>query len=104
MVIWFVTGTVLLTASLRVERHRAVAAADLAALAAAQTITSQTACATAREVAAANDAELTECQISGPTVTVTVTVQPHLLPQEHLSARARAGPTGNTTTSEPDGS
>lgn len=92
MVVWFVTGVLLLTASLRVDRHRAATAADLAAVAAAQAVDTPQPCAQARDVAAANRAHLRDCRVSGPTVTVTVAVEPRLWPYGQLRAQARAGP------------
>lgn len=80
--------------------HRAAqSAADLAALAGAETLADHSGrdpCATAGEVAAANDAVLTSCTVADADVVVSVTVPgPRWLGQDQdLSARARAGPTG----------
>jgi secretion/DNA translocation related TadE-like protein len=58
-------------------RHRAAAAADLAALAAAGTVAvGGPACPVARRVAHANGAALAECHINGLVVSVTTTVTP----------------------------
>ncbi|MDS1270016.1 flp pilus-assembly TadE/G-like family protein [Lipingzhangella sp. LS1_29] len=91
-VIWFVTATALVSASLRVDRQRAATAADLAALAAAQHVGTTDPCVRARWVAHANDAVLQECAVHGTEVIVSVTVEPRLWPQGQARARARAGP------------
>jgi secretion/DNA translocation related TadE-like protein len=58
-------------------RHRAAAAADLAALAAAGTAAAgRPACPMADRVAHANGATLTECHVDGLVVNVTTTVTP----------------------------
>ena len=60
-------------------RHRAAAAADLAALAGAGTAVSGSgdACAMAARVATANAARLTRCQVQGVVVEVTARVTAH---------------------------
>jgi len=79
-----------------VARHRAQAAADLAALAAAVTLVEgrAQACATADAVAAAMRARGTECSVHGADVTVAVQVPVHLgrWGTGRAGARSRAGP------------
>jgi secretion/DNA translocation related TadE-like protein len=80
-----------------VARHRATAAADLAALAAAgrAVLGDAGACSVAREMAAANAAVLTDCALGGggvAEVTVTVGVQLGRLGLHTATASARAGP------------
>lgn len=75
-------------------RRQAAAAADLAALAAAERLNSGVAdpCATAKQVASSNGARLRECEVDGVEVEVLVHVPapvPWLPPQNR---RARAGP------------
>jgi secretion/DNA translocation related TadE-like protein len=89
-------GAVLVGAA-AVARHRATAAADLAALAAAgrAVVGGEDACATSRAVAVANSAELVDCTVGGDAVaevTVTVSVELGVLGVHQASARARAGP------------
>jgi secretion/DNA translocation related TadE-like protein len=78
-------------------RHRAAAAADFAALAAATQAVQGLAdgCSRAAEIAAANGAELTACTI-GPDgvaqVAVSVPVELGRLGSHSATARARAGP------------
>lgn len=80
-----------------VARHRATAAADLAALAAAgRAVTADPdACAVAADVAAANAAELTGCTVGvDAVVEISVSVPVRFGPLGLLAAtgRARAGP------------
>ena len=79
-----------------VRAHRtAQAAADLAALAAAAAAArGGDACTTGAQIAAANDARLTRCELVGRDATVRVTVTgPRWLGQVgDLGAEARAGP------------
>jgi secretion/DNA translocation related TadE-like protein len=94
-------GTVMALGSALVARHRAAAAADLAALAAADRAVegSATACAAATAVAAHHAAQLAECRLAGDVVEVTVTV-PLPVGMRALGpaiAHARAGP-GDTVT------
>lgn len=74
-----------------VARHRAQAAADLAALAAAGVLPSgqETACGVAREVAAANSATVTACEVAGLDVVVRVEARAAV---GVARAVARAGP------------
>lgn len=93
ILVWFVALTLVLLGSVRVDRHRAATAADLAALAAAQrdVLGSPTPCAAAEEVAAANDAELIECTVRNAAADVTVGLPLRHWPT-HITARSRAGP------------
>jgi secretion/DNA translocation related TadE-like protein len=81
-----------------IARHRAQAAADLAALAAAGRIASgpQSACAWATSVAKANGAKATGCTVEELDVVVTVEVAVALsrIGMASASAAARAGPVG----------
>jgi secretion/DNA translocation related TadE-like protein len=89
-------GTALgVVGALVVDHRRAQAAADLAALAGALAgARGEPPCAAAGAVAGLNDAELLDCFLDGPTVTVRVEVSgPHWLGQQaDLEASARAGP------------
>jgi secretion/DNA translocation related TadE-like protein len=79
-----------------VARHRAQAAADLAALAgAAHSVEGQVvACERAAAIAAANGARLTDCQLEGWDLVVTAEVRPARVAAVAGDARAsaRAGP------------
>ena len=89
-------ATVLLGAA-AVARHRATAAADLAALAGAgrAVVGDADACARAGEIAVANSARLTSCRVA-PDAVVTVTVEVPVrfgrLGVHTATAQARAGP------------
>jgi secretion/DNA translocation related TadE-like protein len=86
----------LLTGAAVVARHRATAAADLAALAGAvRALQGADACGTAADVARGNAAELTSCEVrDGGVVEVAVSVPVRLgrLGVFPATARARAGP------------
>ena len=90
----------LLTAlgAVAVARHRAAAAADLAALAAAARALDgeAVACAAARGVASAQGARLLTCALDGEHALVAVEVRPAGAPGRLGTAqvRARAGPVG----------
>ena len=79
-----------------VTRHRADAAADLAALAAASRVLDgqAAACGSAREVAVDNRARLTSCTFEGDTAVVIVEVDApgRLAALGPARTRARAGP------------
>ena len=79
-----------------VARHRAQAAADLAALAAAGRLPlgPQAACDQARSIAAAMGAAVSGCDIENLDVVVAVTVQPGGRIAGEAWAAARAGPAG----------
>lgn len=81
------------TAMVRAHRQ-AQAAADLAALAAAQAVRSGDPCAAGAGTAARNGARLVTCSVDGRDVTVRVEVAgPRWLGQDaDLAAQARAGP------------
>ncbi|WP_159944313.1 MULTISPECIES: Rv3654c family TadE-like protein [unclassified Nocardiopsis] len=91
--LWLAALAVLAAAAARLDRDRATAAADLAALAAASRALQGTAsaCAGARVTAEANGAHLEACDLTGLTVTVAVSV-PSSLADRPVTARARAGP------------
>ncbi|MFF0818479.1 Rv3654c family TadE-like protein [Rhodococcus sp. NPDC003318] len=78
-----------------VARHRAQAAADLGALAAASMATHglDRACVTARDVTARMGAAVVQCRLEGWDVVLTVTVPvPVAIVADSASASARAGP------------
>jgi len=81
--------------SMVVAHRRAQAAADLAAVAAAQAIQhARDPCSAASDVAAANGATMTGCAVADDDVTISATVPgPRWLgAQGDFAARARAGP------------
>lgn len=82
--------------SIAVLRHRAAAAADLSALAAAQHAIEgpQAACAAAQTVARAHGADLRSCQLEGSEAIVAVRIggPGRLAGLGHAQGRARAGP------------
>jgi secretion/DNA translocation related TadE-like protein len=84
-----------------VARHRAQAAADLAALAgAARAVEGETAaCARAGEIAAANGARLRSCRLTGWDLTVSTEVSPAQVAAVAgaATASARAGPATPST-------
>ncbi len=107
-VLWVSVAGVVLAGVAIGARHRAATAADLSALAAASALqraqlerdpsAAATACATARIIAAANEATVDSCQVSGLVVDVTTSVAVRALASfgflglDSVSARARAGP------------
>jgi secretion/DNA translocation related TadE-like protein len=96
-VLALVGASAVLVGAAVVARHRATPGADLAALAAAAraVLGDADACAAAREVAAANSAELTRCTVgAGAVAEVTVSVPLRLgrLGVHTATATARAGP------------
>jgi secretion/DNA translocation related TadE-like protein len=103
VVVLLATGVAAAWAGSSVLRARAVAAADLAALAAAQAVQhAADACTQATQLALANGARLTSCDVQGQMVRVVVVVRgavPLLgtdVPLQ-LSASAQAGPAGPAT-------
>jgi len=86
----------LLLASAVLASHRARAAADLAALAAAGVLmradSDSAACEVAARVAAVNGARLQLCLASGTEVRLRVTVPAALMGMGSAAARSRAGP------------
>jgi secretion/DNA translocation related TadE-like protein len=106
LVIMLSTAAVLLIAIAVSARHRAATAADLSALAAASVLASaqvagittsstEQACQAARDIADANGARLSDCQVNGSMVDVLTTVNvPAVgyLGEHSVSAHARAGP------------
>jgi secretion/DNA translocation related TadE-like protein len=109
MVLWISVAGVVLVGVAVTARHRASTAADLSALAAASAVQraqlqhdpnfGASACATARAIAAANNATVDSCRVSGAVVDVATTVAIpalaalRLFGLDSVSARARAGPT-----------
>jgi secretion/DNA translocation related TadE-like protein len=91
-VLMFVMTGLAAVGGLVTAQRRAQAAADLAALAGASAPTD--ACATAREVAAANAARLDSCRVEGTAVRVAVSVPGPRVPwnEVRVTAEARAGP------------
>ncbi|MFN2538117.1 MAG: Rv3654c family TadE-like protein [Mycobacteriales bacterium] len=77
-----------------VARHRAAAAADLAALAGARHLLDGTACTAAARVAAAQSAVLENCRLDGAAVCVEVGVRVGVLGTARARARAGQSPTG----------
>lgn len=100
VLVWVVTVAVLAVAQGMVARHRAGAAADLAALAAAdrayfQPDATDVVCAVASALARANAAELVACTVVGQVVDVTVRVDvagPIGTVVGPATVRSRAGP------------
>lgn len=82
--------------SVVLARHRAQAAADLAALAAAHGVPAggQAACRRAHNVAEAMRVKLRSCHVAGLDVTVRVSVDTGLRMLAQAEAAARAGPAG----------
>ena len=83
--------------ALAATKHRAAAAADLAALAGAKALQEGVdPCASAADLAARNGAALDECTVDGRVVTVLARAQgPDLLGRSWtFESAARAGPTG----------
>ncbi|WP_052809680.1 Rv3654c family TadE-like protein [Streptomonospora alba] len=97
-VLLFVASTVVVVAGVRVDRHRAATAADLAALAGARRLAEGRgpSCAAARATAEANGAALARCRIAADfSLHVTVRVPVRSWPGT-VSAHARAGPHRST--------
>jgi hypothetical protein len=115
MVLWVCVAAVALAGVAIIARHRAATAADMAALAGASAIARDrgsdpggghvghpaggaVGCAAATAIAIANDAVVTNCQVTAHVVDVTARVRiPALgllggLGLNSVSARARAGP------------
>jgi len=108
MVLWVCVAGVVLAGVAVVARHRAATAADMSALAAASVIARSVGdgitggglngCAAADDIAIANNAIVTSCQVIGQVVEITTRVQiPALhwlggLGLDAVSVRARAGP------------
>ena len=98
-VVWFAGLAAMVTGQALTVRHQAAAAADLAALAAADHVLDGPAgaCRHAHSIAAANRADVVSCALDGEIADVVVQVStPALGPVRGLmpiTARARAGPT-----------
>ncbi|GAA4239427.1 hypothetical protein GCM10022254_59500 [Actinomadura meridiana] len=96
-VIWVGGVAAMGVGGVRGARHRADAAADLAALAGAGRAVegAGSACGKARSIALESGASLVRCQVMGQDVLVTVTVEvgaPMGLGELRVVSRARAGP------------
>ncbi|MFC4564001.1 Rv3654c family TadE-like protein [Nocardiopsis mangrovi] len=93
VIVWCTALAVVVVAGVRVDRHRAATAADLAAVAGAREAARGTrpACAAARDVAAANGARLTSCTVSGLILHAEVSTPTRTWPGA-TTARAAAGP------------
>ena len=96
VILSLMASTVVLLGLAQTARHKANAAADLAALAAAQVLLDGTgsACDEAVQNASANGARLTGCSVDGEIVSVSVSVGVRLgrFGIGHAEASARAGP------------
>jgi secretion/DNA translocation related TadE-like protein len=95
LVIVLIAAGIAVTGAAVVARHRAQAAADLAALAGAMRAWDgeSAACERAADVGTANDARLVACRLDGFDVIVTVEVAPSLLGHAGVArVSARAGP------------
>jgi secretion/DNA translocation related TadE-like protein len=96
LAVLLLVGAALGVVGAMVRDHRiAQSAADLAALAASRALADgRDPCTAGSDIATANGARLDGCTVSGPEVTVEVTVAgPHWLGQRHdLLGEARAGP------------
>lgn len=94
--VWVVGIVLAVSAEAIVVRHRASAAADLAALAAADRALygEAAACAAAQRVTDDMRAVLSACVLDGQTADVSTTVRPesHLFVTNGVTVRARAGP------------
>jgi secretion/DNA translocation related TadE-like protein len=95
--VWAVATMAMAVGGARIARHRAQAAADLAALAAAAHAAegSERACGLATRVAHESEARLRRCAVHGRVADVLVTSRVGALPRSGWStatARARAGP------------
>lgn len=104
LVIWAAAGLAVVETLVIQTRHDAEAVADAVALAAASEggLDPTAACAAARQVATAHDAQLVSCFVAGPVATVEISVAPasSLDWAGRVTARARAGP---ANTGVPDG-
>lgn len=87
-----------LWAAVSTGHHRAAAAADLAALSAAQELQSPgaDACTAARRIVGEHGADLLDCEIKADTVLVVAGIRLHFgaLGSPYTTAAARAGPVG----------
>jgi secretion/DNA translocation related TadE-like protein len=96
-VVWVVGVAAIMVGGVRVARHRADAAADMAALAGAARVAYGDACARAREIAAESGARVTRCRVRGDVVEVSVTIElevPMGIGGLRVASRAAAGPVG----------
>jgi secretion/DNA translocation related TadE-like protein len=97
-VIWFAAIVAMMVGGVRAARHRAYAAADLAALGAAAHADdgSGRACGMAARIARGSGGSMRRCRVRGRVADVWVTSDVRGLPLGRLTvnARARAGPVG----------
>lgn len=98
-VVWVIAVTAMTVGSVRAARHRADAAADLAALAGAARVAEgrAAACRAAEVIAAKSGGRLSGCGVRGSVVEISVTVVlkvPIATDALRVSSRARAGPVG----------
>lgn len=98
-IIWLTGAAGMAIGGVRTTRHRADAAADLAALAGAAHVSdgASAACARARSIAADSGARMSRCAVKGRTVDVSVTMAlrvPLGVGAVRVVSRARAGPVG----------
>lgn len=105
--VWTVAAMAMVVGGARAARHRAHAAADLAALAAAAHVAegSERACLLAARVARDSQARLHQCEVRGSVADVVVTSQVRSLPRLGrltATARARAGPVDGGDVPKPD--
>ncbi|RJQ78514.1 hypothetical protein D5S17_13255 [Pseudonocardiaceae bacterium YIM PH 21723] len=95
-----VLGVVVALGTVQITRDRVAAAADLGAIAAATVLPEgeRIACDRAREVASRMRVSLTECQVNGWDVRISVAERLHgpLIDGRQVVGRARAGPTSAT--------
>lgn len=94
-VIWVGGVAAVAVGGVRGVRHRADAAADLAALAGASRVAegAGVACGKARSIAAESGARLAQCRVQGEVVEVSVVI-PLRVGSLKVVSRARAGPAG----------
>jgi secretion/DNA translocation related TadE-like protein len=105
-VVWFVATVAMMVGGVRAARHRAFAAADLAALAAAAHANdgSTRACGLAARIARGSGGLMRRCRLHGRIADVWVTSDVHLglrLGRLTVNARSRAGPAAPLSASEP---
>ncbi|MFG1998413.1 Rv3654c family TadE-like protein [Spirillospora sp. NPDC048911] len=98
-VVWVAAVAAMTVGSVRAARHRADAAADLAALAGAARLAEgrAAACQAAELIAARSGGRLSACEVRGRIVEISVTIVlnvPIARSGLRVSSRARAGPVG----------
>ncbi|GAA3961392.1 hypothetical protein GCM10023085_49780 [Actinomadura viridis] len=98
--VWLVGGVAMSVGAVRAARHRADAAADLAALGAAARVSqgAEAACRVAAEIVAESGGRLAGCRLRGEIVEVSVALAleaPLEAGEFEIVSRARAGPAGS---------